>query len=109
MMRSCKSNAFSHWLTHRQNLWSKCLATYHYDWRLSISKNKEFVEESFKIIRNLIEYIEKTFNNNELEKYLKEYNEFIESLKERTDTLHLKFTKDQIFFVDKDIYVDNWK
>ena len=109
MMRSCKSKAFNHWLTHGQNLWSKCLATYHYDWSLKLSKNKEFVEESFKIISNLIEDIEEDFNNHELEKYFKEYNEFIENLKERTDTLHAKFTKDQIFYANKDIHVENWK
>ena len=109
MMNTWKSNAFNHWLTHNKNLWSSCLATYHYNWSLKLSKNKEFIEVSFKIINKLIEKIEKDWKNYELDKCCKDYNEFIESLKERIVTLHTKFTKDEVFFANKDIYVENWK
>ena len=109
MMSSCNSSAFNHWLTHSKNLWSSCIATYHYNWSLKLSKNKEFVEVSFKIINKLIEKIEKDCNNYGLDNCCKDYNVFIEKLKERVDTLHNKFTEDEISFANKDIYVENWK
>ena len=110
----CQNNtwlsvAYNYWVTQKVILCHSCSITFHHKWPLKISKNKEFIEASFRIINDLIKKLEEDGKNFRLVEYFKGFNEFVEEANNNYNKLHEKFSRDGVNFINKDYYIEELK